>query len=106
MCKILLQSIKDIVLWFENRKTKRIVELKKDCKERIQRYFEKAQAESDGSFSPTEDNLFEYLKPDLLNDKELSIYRNAFREALMELVPEILEYQSGRYYLKGHTPNY
>ena len=100
------QLIKDIVHWFKNRKNQDFIELKKDYKERIQRYFEDAQKRDSGSFAPTEDNLFEYLKPDLLDDKELSIYRKAFKEALSELIPKVLEYQSGSYYLKGHEPHY
>lgn len=99
------QIIKDIFRWFKNRESKNFIERKEDYKERIQRYFEDAQKRVHGSFAPTEDYLFGYLKHALLNGKNLLVERKAFKEALRELVPEVLEYQSGCYYLKGHEPH-
>src|SRR3989338_6200290 len=98
---IVLQIIKDIfsqiVSWRKARKIRNSKREKDILKVRIRKFFERGQEKVHGSFSATEDDvlqIFENEDPALV------------REALNELVNNYLEFQDGRYYLKGHAPQY
>ena len=98
---IVLQIIKDIfsqiVSWFKARKIRKYKRQKDILQVRIRKFFESGQKKVHGSFSATEDDvlqIFENEDPALV------------RETLNELVNNYLEFQDGRYYLKGRKPNF
>ncbi len=91
------QFIKDITLSYKNRK---IQELRSVLKERLLRYFEDGQRNVNGSFSASWDEL---LKSNLFKAEHFDIAK----EMLTELVNKgFLEYDGGRYFLKGHVPTF
>ena len=91
------QIIKDIMLWYKNRK---IQELRSVLKDRLLRYFEDGQRNVNGSFSASWDEL---LKSNLFEAE----YFDISKEILTELVNNgFLEYDGGCYYLKGYVPTF
>lgn len=91
-----LSLIKEFVSTISDKKR---MESNSILRDRILRYFQDAQKNCNGSFSPTLNDL---LSSNLFNNKKESAMAS---EILTELVKDgFLFYQSGSYYLKGHEP--
>lgn len=92
----IITVIKDTILNISDRKER---EIKGILRNRLLRYFENAQINSNGSFSPTFEDL---LNSNLFNNKKESATAT---DILTELVKDkFIVYQGGCYYLKGHEP--
>lgn len=89
-----LSLIKEFISTVSDKKR---MESKSILRDRILRYFQDAQKNCNGSFSPT---LNDILNSNLFNNKKESAMA---QEALTELVKDrFIVYQGGCYYLKGH----
>lgn len=91
-----LSVIKEFVSMLIGQKK---MESKNVLRDRLLRYFQDAQRNYNGSFSPT---LKDLLNSNIFNNKKESAMA---QEALTELVKDkFIVYQGGCYYLKGHEP--
>lgn len=92
----IIAVIKDTISNISDRKER---ELKSIVREKLLRYFENAQRNCNGSFSPT---LKDLLNSNLFNNKKES---DMAPDVLKELVKSgFFIYQGGCYYLKGREP--